>query len=463
MWVLPSYGRPSDCAAVIAAMKAHGSIAPGIVYVCEDDPKVEEYLALGLPSGWWMLVMPAGQGWQPDKLQHAFNGNQTAEWYGWIADDIYPQTDGFEQALVGNAGAWGIASGNDLWQAREDVTKGRMHGATVFGGELLRAIGYWVPQGFRHWYIEDVWETLGRELGCWSTLMSVVTEHRHPFKAGKAGDETHSRANEAQAAAEGKARFAQWLSQEAPRTIFTTRAAMWASIGLSLEDIKGRSVMFGFPVASEVHPKREAAIMDTAYLLGQFGIRSAHVHIVGQTVHQARNGIVDAFLQSDFTDLFMIDADMSFSAWSVLKFLAAPHPLLAAVGRKRCEAEEHDIKSWCYHIDPSDRNGWVVDADKYGMYDVESVGTGFMRIRREVFEDLIAAYPEMKRKKDFVGEGYYYKFFAWTDDDGHEISEDLSFCRAYTKIGGKVWVDPSVALKHYGEKAFYGRLKNILY
>jgi len=40
---------------------------------------------------------------------------------------------------------------------------------------LLRALGYWVPEGFEQLYIDDVWEAIGRSLGNWRTLMDVIT------------------------------------------------------------------------------------------------------------------------------------------------------------------------------------------------------------------------------------------------------------------------------------------------
>lgn len=457
MWVLPSYGRPSDCAAVIAAMKAHGSTAPGIVYVCEDDPKVSEYLAMSMPEGWSMVTMVAGYGWQPDKLQHAFAANPDAEWYGWTADDIYPQTDGFEQALIGNAGAWGIASGNDLWQAKADIRKGRMHGATVFGGEFLRAWGQWVPPGFKHWYIEDVWETLGRELGNWRILMDVVTEHRHPFKDGAAGDETRARANEDEIRQAGEIAYREWVSNHSVRDIHFIRMAMWETHGLSLEDAKQRKVLFGLPVYDKVSPQREAALLDTVCVLSQLGITCGHAYAVGQPIHIARNNIADAFIRSQFTDLLFIDGDMSFSPWDVVKMLAAPHPLLAGVGRKRTETADDQNEAWCFGVEQEN-----LSIDRHGMVEVAQVGTGFMRIRKEVFRDIAENMPGLLRYRDSDKTKEYLNFFEWTQYDDQDIGEDFTFCRRYTEVGGKVFIDPSITLSHFGPKEWRASVMSVL-
>jgi len=460
MWVLPSYGRPVQCASAVAAMIEHGSTAHGAIYVCSDDPSWPEYVGMTLPPQWQVVTMPEGMGWQPDKLNNALRRFPDEPWYGWIADDIFAQTHGFEDALVRAAGSWGIASGNDLWQAKADIRKGRMHGATVFGGDFLRAWGQWVPPGFKHWYIEDVWESLGRELGNWRTLMDVVTEHRHPFKDGAEGDETHSRANEDGVRRLGEMAYHEWRSSSFASDVFRLRQSMWAARGLNLNMLHGRSVMFGLPCYDKVDPKREEALMNAVYLLAQFGVRVGHLHVTGQTIHIARNAIADAFMRSDFTDLFFIDADMSFSAWDVVKFIAAPHPLLAGVGRKRAEMSLTDPATWCFHLDPKLKG--VMPKDEYGMCEVAQVGTGLMRIRREVFEAILANDNSLLRAKDRERKNFYAKYFAWTDDGEDEISEDITFCRRYTDAGGKIWIDPHVGLYHYGQHGWYGCVRDIM-
>ena len=49
-----------------------------------------------------------------------------------------------------------------------------------------------------------------------------------------------------------------------------------------------------------------------------------------------------------------------------------------------------------------------------------------------------------------------WQFFAWGDENGAELSEDYEFCRRWRALGGKVWVDPGIWLKHFGTFAYHG-------
>lgn len=457
MWVLPSYGRPQQCASAIAAMIEHGSTARGAVYVCHDDPCWIDYVSMTLPPQWQIVTMPEGMSWQPDKLNDALRRFQGEPWYGWIADDIFAKTDGFEQSLVRAAGSWGIASGNDLWQAKADIRNGRMHGATVFGGDFLQAWGQWVPPGFKHWYVEDVWESLGRELGNWRTLMDVVTEHRHPFKDGASGDETHARANEDEIRRQGEAAYHDWSENHSVRDIHFLRMAMWEAHGLSLDDAKQRKVLFGLPVYDKVSPQREAALLDAVCVMTQLGIQCGHAYAVGQPIHIARNNIADAFIRSQFTDLLFIDGDMSFSPWDVVKMLAAPHPLLAGVGRKRTDTADSENSAWCFGVEQEN-----LAIDRHGMVEVAQVGTGFMRIRKDVFRDIAENMPGLIRYRDDEKTKEYLNFFEWTQYNDQDVGEDFTFCRRYTEVGGKVFIDPSIVLSHYGPKEWRASVMSVL-
>ncbi len=456
MWVFPSHSRPAMCQSVLDAMVLHGSTAYGAVYACEDDAEIDGYRNLRLPYGWELVVMPSGQPWQTDKLNHAVQYRPNEPWYGWIADDLVVKTE-FEGPLVRAAGRWGIASANDEWQASHNVIKGRMHGATVFGGDFIRSMGYWVVPTLRHQRIDDAWEMIGRELGNWQTLMGVVTAHNHPYKDGVKGDITHHRVNNADAAQRDKAAFNAWVSEEYPDLIHRVRMEMWAAHGLLIENARQRSVLFGLPVYEKVSPQREAALMDAVCVLAQLGIKCGHAYAVGQPIHVARNNIADAFMRSDFTDLLFIDSDMSFSPWDVVKLIAAPHDLIAGVGRKRSERGDDESEAWCFGVSQED-----VHTDHHGMMQVDQVGTGFMRIRKPVFQSIVDAMPGLIRYRDDEKKKEYVAYFEWSQDAEQDIGEDFTFCRRYVETGGKVFIDPSITLGHFGNKEWKASVRSVL-
>ena len=101
------------------------------------------------------------------------------DWYGFLQDDLKFNTPEWDTKLIAAAGKTGIASCNDLWRAPKRNT-----GAAVFGGDLIRAWGFWGPTKLQHTYIDDFWEESGTACGNWTVLMDVITPHRH-FANGK--------------------------------------------------------------------------------------------------------------------------------------------------------------------------------------------------------------------------------------------------------------------------------------
>jgi hypothetical protein len=445
MWFIPSRGRPAQCQALLDATVRHGMVAGGAVITDADDDSPFEYQAIRYPAGWAHLVLPPGTPGIAESIRAAYRCSPNESWYGLISDDNTVETDGFEAALVEAAGEWGIASANDLWQAREDVSVGRMHGATVFGGELVRALGWWVPDGFSHLYIDDVWETLGRHLGNWRTLMDVVTPHHHPFKTGATPDETTARVNAADIAQADRDRFAKWLEADADADLLRARTAMWAAKGLSLDLARSRSVMLATPVYRDVSPWYAAAMADTRVLLTRLGIRNELRIVAGHSIiHQVRNELAAKLLTSTHSDLIFIDADMAWNPWDVVRLLATGRPLIAGVGRKKSPKPDGDPSVWCFAGIQGTEN--AVRQDRAGCLEVASVGTGFMLLNRSVLEAMRPAYGE--------------RLFGYEiNEDGEETSEDITFCNRWRRLGGEVWIDPSIALRHFGAAEYSGDVK----
>ena len=92
-------------------------------------------------------------------------------------------------------------------------------------------------------------------------------------------------------------------------------------------------------------------------------------------------------------------------------------------------------------------------------------GTGFMLIKREVFEQLREHVPSyMNDTHDLggaIGNERIYEFFATSIEPIGErlLSEDYHFCREWRdKCGGTVWAAPWAQLGHIGTHIFDGIL-----
>ena len=102
-----------------------------------------------------------------------------------------------------------------------------------------------------------------------------------------------------------------------------------------------------------------------------------------------------------------------------------------------------------------------------GLVKVKDGGTGFMLIKRNVFERMIEAYPELYFNNDLNLPENVAKFTYLFFDCMHEqetkryLSEDYAFCRRWQNIGGEVWLDPLVKLDHMGSFSFNGNVSKM--
>ena len=109
---------------------------------------------------------------------------------------------------------------------------------------------------------------------------------------------------------------------------------------------------------------------------------------------------------------------------------------------------------------------------------VLEVGTGFMMIKRSVFEKFREEYPQFNYKPDhnrsehFDGTRYIHAFFDTVIDNetyagkGHGgtdryLSEDYMFCQFANKIGFSTWLCPWMKLGHVGTYVFNGSLSDL--
>lgn len=98
--------------------------------------------------------------------------------------------------------------------------------------------------------------------------------------------------------------------------------------------------------------------------------------------------------------------------------------------------------------------------------EVKHLPTGFLCIKRGVFEKMFQAFPSTKYVDD-VGylsredSKFCFSIFdcgveMGADGDPHYLSEDWMFCSRWSKMGGKMFAECSVKLTHTGTEDFTG-------
>lgn len=186
--------------------------------------------------------------------------------------------------------------------------------------------------------------------------------------------------------------------------------------------------------------------------LTQWGISHAVQLVHDSLVERGRDRLAAAMLDGEFTHLLFIDADIEFRPEDVAALLAADKPLVAGA---------YLLKHWTDtlfavgHDGP--RTSWDIESAT-GAIKVDRVGTGFMLIRREVFEAIAAARPDIRYAHvDPDGEEReLYAFFETEVREGRRVSEDFNFCDRWRATGGEVWILPQLRLGHWGPRCWRG-------
>ena len=185
-------------------------------------------------------------------------------------------------------------------------------------------------------------------------------------------------------------------------------------------------------------------------------------------ITRARNDLVFSFLQTPATHLMFIDADINFNAEDVFKMISYDKDIVTGAyptktinwenmsGKKDTSIQGLQQNSVRY---ASGTSGAA--KTKEGLLEVVDGATGFMLIKREVIEKMIKHYPETRYIPEVYDEPSQkgmskYALFDTMIEDGRYLSEDYTFCRRWQKMGGKIYVDPTIILDHVGTYTFKG-------
>jgi hypothetical protein len=175
-------------------------------------------------------------------------------------------------------------------------------------------------------------------------------------------------------------------------------------------------------------------------------------------ISRARNTLTAKFLHTkESTHLMFIDADIGWEPWHLLVMLNAQKDVIGGL---------YPMKSlpikWCVNgIPDAEQN------DPSGLIEVTKTGTGFLLIKRDVF-DKLNAHPAVKSFTNDIGLDpvlniYMKTYFDTAVRENRYYSEDWTFCENWRDIGGQVWVDKRVLLKHTGTYVFDYQTQDKLY
>lgn len=193
-------------------------------------------------------------------------------------------------------------------------------------------------------------------------------------------------------------------------------------------------------------------------------------------VHRARNVAVGRFMQKTDADVFMfIDADVEFTPDAVVRLVNSPHDVSVAVYPKKVvmwdqvktAVENGDERNMAMLSSSLVANiGAAKRSVENGFVELLDGPTGFMAIKRHVFEKLEENFPELICKNDHQNrdfDEYCAVFDCMIDPDSRRyLSEDYAFCRRWQQAGGRIFCDINTTLGHVGNLPFTGCLNDRL-
>ena len=222
-------------------------------------------------------------------------------------------------------------------------------------------------------------------------------------------------------------------------------------IQLNLEKLKQTKVHFCIPCyGGQISEQTFMGIIKWANQAKDLGIDWTVDTLVNESlISRGRNTLTARFLNNkDTTHLFFIDADIGFDAWHILTILNHDKDVVCGL---------YPMKSlplkWVVNGINNEDGTEQKPRDDY-LIEVSKSGTGFMCIKQHVFEAL-KAHPAVKPFNNDIGlpkdlDQYMYTYFDSAVRENRYYSEDWTFCENWRDLGGKVWVDSRILLKHTG-------------
>lgn len=165
-------------------------------------------------------------------------------------------------------------------------------------------------------------------------------------------------------------------------------------------------------------------------------------------ISRARNTLTAKFLDMpDATHLFFVDADIGWEPWHLLVLLNRDKDVIGGL---------YPMKTMPIKWVVNGFDGAEEGPD--GLQEVSKAGTGFLLMKKHVFEKM-KSHPAVKQYKNDIGldpkfDQHLKTYFDTAVRQNRYYSEDWTFCENWRDMGGKIWVDKRVLLRHSGSYVF---------
>ena len=258
-------------------------------------------------------------------------------------------------------------------------------------------------------------------------------------------------------------------------------------ISISIEELRKRKLFVATPCyGGQCFGLYTKACLDLQGACIAHGIPVTFSFVFNESlITRARNYLVDEFLRTDCTHMLFIDADIQFNPQDILALLAIDRDIIGAPYPKKSINWSNIMKGVLRNKDNKDFNPGELDnitgdyvfnlvpgVERFQIHEpveVMEIGTGYMMIKREVFDHYKEEFPHLNYRPDHIGQEnfdgsrYIHAYFdTIIDPKSHRyLSEDYMFCQNAREIGYKVWLCPWMKTVHVGTYAFRGDLNAV--
>lgn len=197
------------------------------------------------------------------------------------------------------------------------------------------------------------------------------------------------------------------------------------------------------PVAERIEPACEAALRE----LERRGYRVWRVWGYRQ-IDLGRRQMASDALAAGCEETFWIDADTSFHPDAVDRLRSHQLPIVCGIYPKKSKRE------LAIHVLPGTRE--LVFGEKGGLVEILYAATGFLLVRREVYETMRHRLdlPVCQADTGRTLVPYYAPLIRPDGDGWWYLADDFAFCHRARQCGYRIMADTSIRLWHLGSRAF---------
>jgi hypothetical protein len=204
---------------------------------------------------------------------------------------------------------------------------------------------------------------------------------------------------------------------------------------------KPASVLIGVPTNGDVKMFTVLSLIMATNLLRSLGHDMTFTAREGPYTHWNREHLMQDAIKGKADYLMFVDTDVGFPAEGIPKLLGHKKDIVGGMYNLKQDEPVSTIKLWSEGKGPGDHVygeeppfRQVLDEPlPSGLFQVAAVPTGFMLI-------------DVKKVEAKMTFPYFPCDFG--------LGEDVAFCVNAQKAGLEVWLDPTIEIKHVGNKAY---------